>query len=333
MLVSSDILSLVYRLQHCLEVSESLKIASLNYKTCVRILFQIAIKMIITTLVGHGFITMRRIGLIHIIIVVFIAITSSKQCGPKVMEKDNGCVTKKHCGYSIEAKRAGLAKYLQKVQSKYFEFHPEDLVFKPGGVSSEELKKKFKPYNPDPKNLKRISDAARKLLKQLTALSVNTGLLKLREKKALSQVKRYLESNFGTPYDRDYYAGLFLMGPNLFCWQPICRLGFSDIRYGLGNLRIKNLNDVQLVINKMKLVSQTFSQYIDNLRFGIRAGMVRSTEECIAGINAFKRSYFQVFLKGEKGMYMNFTVFSSACNARSSSVLLVPRVPRFFDNR
>lgn len=31
--------------------------------------------------------------------------------------------------------------------------------------------------------------------------------------------------------------------------------------------------------------------------------MVRSTEECVAGINSFQRSYFQVFLKGEKGMY------------------------------
>ena len=53
----------------------------------------------------------------------------------------------------------------------------------------------------------------------------------------------------------------------------------------------------------MKLVEKTFAQYIHNLKLGIRAGMVRSTEECVAGINSFQRSYFQVFLKGEKGMY------------------------------
>jgi len=115
-------------------------------------------------------------------------------------------------------------------------------------------------------------------------------------------VKHFLQNNFGKPYDTDYYAGDFLMGPNLFCLQQICDVGSSDIANGLGNIRPKELDDLQLFINKIKLVAETFSTYINNLRLGVKAGMVCSTEECLAGINAFKRSYLKFSLQGEQGM-------------------------------
>ena len=57
------------------------------------------------------------------------------------------------------------------------------------------------------------------------------------------QVKYFLENNFGKPYGADYYAGDFLMGPYLFCWQQICDVGSSDIAKGLGNFRPKDLDD------------------------------------------------------------------------------------------
>ena len=115
-------------------------------------------------------------------------------------------------------------------------------------------------------------------------------------------MKHYLQNNFGTPYDADYYAGDFLMGPNLFCWQPICNVGASDIGHGLRNFHLKDLDDVRLFLNKMKLVEGTFSTYIKNMRLGIKAGMVRSNEECLAGINSFKQKYLQVSIQGEQGM-------------------------------
>lgn len=227
---------------------------------------------------------------------------SKPECNPALDGQSSDCVTlKKWCSYSEEAKRIGLNKFLEKVQDKYHDLHPEELIFRPGGVKPGELKRKFKPYNPDPKSVRRVSDAARNLLKELFALDVNTKILKPREKKAIVQAKHYLENNFGTPYSKDYYSGVFLMGPDLFCRQPICRVGYSDIRYGLANLRVKDLKDVRLVLGKMKLVGKTFSRYIKNMRFGVRAGMVRSTEECLAGIDSFKQSYFQVSVQGEKG--------------------------------
>ena len=245
------------------------------------------------------------VGLIVLIvgIVLLTKAKSKEDCDPSIAgQGGDGAGKTRRCDYSEEAKRAKADEFLQKVQDKYYELHPQELIFKPGGVKHEEPMEKFKPYNPDPSNLKQISDTARELLDELKALGVNTRQLKPREKKALAQVKHYLENNFGIPFDGDYYAGDFLMGPNLFCWQPICNVGSSDIRYGLGNLHPKDLSGVRLVLDKMKLVSQTFKRYIDNMKLGIEAGMVRSTEECIAGINSFKQKYLEVSRKGDTGM-------------------------------
>lgn len=241
-----------------------------------------------------------------LLIVGIVLLTKSKSKDCDLDEADND--KEKHrqtdrCSYSAEAELAGVGDFLQKVQDRYFELHPQELIFKPGGVKPEEMKEKFQPYNPDPKNLKHITDAARALLLELKEMSINARQLKPREKKSLAQVKHFLENNFGMPFDGDYYAGVFLMGPNLFCWQPICNIGSNDIKNGLGNLRPKSLSDVQLVQGKMKLVAKTFTRYIDNLRFGIKAGMVRSKEECIAGINSFKRDYFSVSMKGDIGIF------------------------------
>ena len=241
-----------------------------------------------------------------LLIVGIVLLTKSKSKDCDLDEADND--KEKHrqtdrCSYSAEAELAGVGDFLRKVQYRYFELHPQKLIFKPGGVKPEEMKEKFQPYNPDPKNLKHITDAARALLLELKEMSINARRLKPRENKSLAQVKHFLENNFGIPFDGDYYAGDFLMGPNLFCWQSICNVGSTDIKYGLGNLRPKSLSDVRLVQGKMKLVAKAFTRYIDNLRFGIKAGMVRSKEECIAGINSFKREYFSVSMKGDIGMW------------------------------
>ena len=240
------------------------------------------------------------VGLILFIVgLVLVTKANDKDCAAGVAGQSGA--KRDRCSYSTEAKRAGLDNFLQKVQDTYYELHPEDLIFKPGGVKPSVLMTKFKPYNPEPKNLKQITDTARRLLDELHGLGLNTRLLKPHEKKAIAQLKHYHQHNFGKPYDADYYSGDFLMGPNLFCWQAICNVGFSDIKSGLGNFHPKNLENVRLFLNKMKLVAGTFSTYIKNMRLGIKSGMVRSTEECLAGINAFKRSYLQISLQGEQG--------------------------------
>lgn len=210
----------------------------------------------------------------------------------------------KHCDYSEEAMRAGVDDFLRKVQDKFLELHPHVLLSKQGGVTLADLQKNFKPYDPNPVVLKKITDSSRDLLRELDALDVNTRQLKPREKKALAQVRHYLQNNFGTPYDGDYYAGDFLMGPNLFCWQPICGIGKFDIRYGISSMRPKNLQDVNIVLEKIKLVEKSFQRYIVNLQSGIKAGMVRSIEECKAGIDSFKQEYLKISQGGAKGLLL-----------------------------
>lgn len=118
-------------------------------------------------------------GVVLLIVgIVLIAKANNEECTSSE-EPETG-----RCGYSSEAKRAGLDKFLQKVQDTYFELHPQDLIFKPGGVKPDEYLAEFKPYNPEPGNLKRITDTARQLVKQLKDLGVNTLFLKPREKKS-----------------------------------------------------------------------------------------------------------------------------------------------------
>ena len=139
------------------------------------------------------------VGLIVLIvgIVLMTKAKSKEDCDPSVAgQGGDGTGKARRCDYSEEAKRAKVDEFLQKVQDKYYELHPQGLIFKPGGVKHEELMEKFKPYNPDPSNLKHISDTARELLDELKTLGVNSRQMKPREKKALAQVKHYLENNF-----------------------------------------------------------------------------------------------------------------------------------------
>lgn len=68
-------------------------------------------------------------GVVLLIVgIVLIAKANNEEC-TRSEEPETG-----RCGYSSEAKRAGLDKFLQKVQDTYFELHPQDLIFKPGVV-------------------------------------------------------------------------------------------------------------------------------------------------------------------------------------------------------
>ena len=82
----------------------------------------------------------------------------------------------------LEAMLVGVDTFLQKAEDTYFDLRQKDLVFKPGGVKPSVAMGKFKPFNPDPNNLKRIPDSAQQLLDELQGLGVNTRRLKPREK-------------------------------------------------------------------------------------------------------------------------------------------------------
>ncbi|PFX16666.1 hypothetical protein AWC38_SpisGene19047 [Stylophora pistillata] len=111
------------------------------------------------------------------------------------------------CSYSEEAITKGLDKFLQKVQDSYYRLHPNKISTKPN-VSPAEIRAKYRSYDPSPRNIKIITDEALALLVEINAKTFQSHKLKPRERKALAQVKHYLQHIFGTPYDVNYYAGV-----------------------------------------------------------------------------------------------------------------------------
>lgn len=204
------------------------------------------------------------------------------------------------CTFSVEAKRCGLDVFLQKVFDTTYELHPFLISTKPK-VSAEEVKVKYKAYDPSPSNLKQVTDTAKNLLEELTRKEIKEKKLNLRERKALAQLRHFLKHVFGTPFDGNYYFGDFLLGPNVFCWQHICSVG-SSLQRSLGFFKPADASGLEVLIEKLAEIDKTFKTYTDNLKYGVKAGMVRSEEECVAGLDAIKRQFFSISVDGPEGL-------------------------------
>ena len=96
------------------------------------------------------------IGLILLIVgIVIVTKAKNEECDATVAGQVGGEKTNR-CSYSEEAKRAGVDEFLQDFQDTYYDLHPEDLIYKPCGVERSVLMEKFKPYNPEPNNLREV---------------------------------------------------------------------------------------------------------------------------------------------------------------------------------
>ena len=199
------------------------------------------------------------------------------------------------CGFSKEAQKAGLADFLDRVKSTYYKLHPYDVFYDPD-VTTDQVKKEYVAYDPTPSVIKNRTDTALMLLKEINNKRINTFMLKPREKKALAQVKHYLQHMFGKPYGANYYSGDWMMGPNLYCMQEICDLG-NAVYNGIGqHHKPHSVRDVRDIARKLETHRQSFLQYIMNMKMGIRAGMVRSKEACKAGLDAIRKKYLKIHL-------------------------------------
>ena len=198
----------------------------------------------------------------------------------------------------------GLREFLDRVKATYFKLHPYDVYLDPD-VTKDRIKTDFVGYDPTPSMIKNRTDTALGLLSEINGKKINTNSLKPREGKALAQVKHYLKHVFGQPYDVNYYAGDWMMGPNLFCWQEICNLGYA-VYNGLGLYhKPYNASDVRLIERKLKTHKAGILQYIENMKTGVLKGMIRSVEECEAGINTIKRQYLNISLYNSTGTGMH----------------------------
>lgn len=233
-------------------------------------------------------------------IVLLVKRNNSRCEEPKVKE---GKREKKveRCSYSEEAKRSGLVAFLQKVQDKTFDVQPFLIAYKPK-VSASEVQLKYKSYDPSPSNLQHVTNTAKTLLRDLNGMDIDEKKLKSRERKALAQLRHYLKHVFGTPFDGNYYFGDFLLGPNVFCWQPICNVGAS-LQRTLPFFKPSDTRELEILIEKLAEVNNTFTTYTENLRYGAKAGMVRSVQECRAGLDAIQRFYLNISFSGPNGKF------------------------------
>ena len=204
------------------------------------------------------------------------------------------------CEYSEEAKRIDLDGILSRVKKTYYEKLPFRLPDDPD-ATREDIKKKYSAYNPTPDYIKDVTDTARNLFKDVNEVKVDSDKLKPRERKALSQLKHYLKTIFGQPFDMNFYAGDWMMGPTFYCSkQPICEVG-TYLQGMLKSLKPGNLEDVTLIETKLKVHKQGILTYMENLKMGKLHGMVYSQEACVSGRNALKRKYLNIALKNETG--------------------------------
>ena len=166
------------------------------------------------------------------------------------------------CDFSEEAQKIGLAEFLSRVKATYYKLHPYDVYYDPD-VTTDRVKQEYVAYDPTPSVIKNRTDTALALLKEISDKEVDTDKLKPRERKALAQVKHYLQHVFGQPYDVNYYAGDWMMGPNLFCWQEICYHGYG-VYNGIGSHhKPYNAEDVKLIERKLKTHKEGILQYIE----------------------------------------------------------------------
>jgi hypothetical protein len=228
-----------------------------------------------------------------------LVIKANARC-KKMKEATEDSSTARPCASSEEGKRVRFYEFLKKIKRTFFDLHPNTIGLDEL-ASLDKIKTNFKAYDSDPAAIKNRTDSALKLLDELKNIDMQTSKLKPRERKLLSQIKFYLKHVFGQPYDGDYYTGGWMMGPNFFCWQPMCSLG-EEMKGHLPLFAPKTVEDIKRLEGVFKSYKRTILQYINNLKLGILAGMVRSVEECKAGLDAFKGIYRQIYLKNSTGI-------------------------------
>ncbi|KAL9959510.1 hypothetical protein ACROYT_G032837 [Oculina patagonica] len=208
------------------------------------------------------------------------------------------------CIPSEESDSSKLTATLKKIQTEFFRrLYPDKIYLNPG-ATPEEIRSIFRPWDPNPSAIKFKTDEAGKLLKELKSLKIDSTLLKIRERKAVHVAKAILLNNFAwAPYGQDYYAGDWMFGPDMFCWQQICFV-FVDLGAVISHFKPRNASELQKLDQLFDAVNRTFEGYIDNLDLGVRSGYVRSKETCKVGIHNLKYSaYRNIALENETGVY------------------------------
>ena len=94
----------------------------------------------------------------------------------------------------------GLELFFRKIREVQTSFTP---------YKSYLTKEQFKPYNPEPQAVKKLTDQTKRLYEELLEIkaSLEVGKLKLHERRQLAVAEHGLKHFFGKPYGNNYYTG------------------------------------------------------------------------------------------------------------------------------
>ena len=208
-----------------------------------------------------------------------------------------------HCLPSAESNHSKFTETLKKMETVFFHtLHPDEIYIK-FGATPEEIRQIFRPWDPSPSTLRMKTDAAAKLLNDFNALQINVTLLKVRERKALHVAKAILLNNNGwsSPLGSNYYAGDWMLGPDTFCLQPVCFV-FENLNSVISYFKPQNLSGLRKLDKLIQQYNHTFETYVGNLKFGVRAGYVRSRQACKAGLHSLHYLFYRnIALQNETG--------------------------------
>lgn len=250
---------------------------------------------------GRVFVYIVLVGVIIVGFVCFISgillVVNSKKSELPVAQASKS-------EYSQEASRIGLEKLLKRVQDQYFELYPNRIQAKPG-VTSDEVKRKYRPFNPKPTIIKTRTDGAREVMKELQSLDVSINKLKLYERRALDQAKYWVGSVFpyGVPYAYDYYTGDWMLGPDIFCWTPTCA-STMELQRTMKHFKPVTFQDVELLKTRLQEAGAGLLTDINNMKLGVASGMVRNIEACTSGLETMQTLFRSVEVDGSKGMFV-----------------------------
>jgi len=219
---------------------------------------------------------------ICLIVITSLSIALALEKSDDSDDDGNSAAPSTHSGYdnpicvpSDEGSRIDLYGFVEKVIMQYRAFYQHRIPSR------------------NPEYLKTITDRSIKLKDELLAKQTDQIALTLNEKRIFSQVYWFLNTTFANPYGEEYYGGTWLLGPDFFCWQPLCSVKWnfaSAVQNAVNNQDDSESAAVE-IIDLMKDVGKIFEEEVTNMQMGVRTGFVRSIRGCRAGMNNMRAEF------------------------------------------
>ena len=85
--------------------------------------------------------------------------------------------------------------------------------------------------------------------------------------------------------------GQWMLGPNRFCYTKIIARLPYHFRAFLKMLSPSTVEDMEAIVEALKSFGRGITQYQENIKLGVKAGMVGSIEECRVGLDCLSQIY------------------------------------------